>query len=117
VRVPEVQYHMVTRALDAGAEGIIAPRVESPRQCEDLVRFARYRPEGQRGISTFAGHNRFRAIADVPGFIAARNRDIMLVVQIETQAGVEKREAILSVPGIDACLVGTGDLKIGRAHV
>ena len=73
---PEVQYHLVTRALDAGAEGIIAPRVESPRQCEDLVRFSRYTPEGERGISTFAGHNRFprhRRRAGLPGLAQSRH--------------------------------------------
>ena len=116
VRVPEVQYHLVTRALDAGAEGIIAPRVETRRQCEDLVRFARYGPDGERGISTFAGHNRFRPLADVPGFIADRNREILLVAQIETRAGLENRDEILSVPGIDACLVGTGDLAMSMGH-
>ena len=116
VRVAEVQYHLVTRVLDAGAEGIIAPRVESRKQCEDLVRFSRYTPEGERGISTFAGHNAFRPIADVPGFLAARNRDVLLVAQIETRAGFEKREEILSVPGIDACLVGTGDLAMSMGH-
>jgi 2-keto-3-deoxy-L-rhamnonate aldolase RhmA len=116
VRVPEVQYHFVTRALDAGAEGIMVPRVESAKQCEDLVRFSRYTPEGERGISTFAGHNRFRAIADVPGFLASRNREILLIAQIETRAGFERREEILSVPGIDACLVGTGDLAMSMGY-
>ncbi len=44
VRVAEAQYHLVTRALDAGAEGIVLPRVEDPQQCRDLVRYARFRP-------------------------------------------------------------------------
>lgn len=116
VRVPEIRYDLVTRVLDAGAEGIVAPRVESRRQCEDLVRFSRYLPQGERGISTFAGHNRFRAIPDVPAFLAERNRNIMLIPQIETGAGVRQREEILSVPGIDGCLVGTGDLALSLGH-
>lgn len=116
VRVPEVQYHLVARVLDAGAEGIIVPRVEDPQQCRDLVRFSRYTPEGERGISTFAGHNRFSPIADVPGFLASRNREILLMAQIETRAGFERRDEILSVPGIDACLVGTGDLAMSMGY-
>ena len=116
VRVPEVQYHLVTKVLDAGAEGVIAPRVETREQCEELVRCARYTPEGERGISTFAGHNDFRPIPDVPEFLAARNRDILLVAQIETRTGLDRREEILSVPGIDACLVGTGDLAMSMGH-
>jgi 2-keto-3-deoxy-L-rhamnonate aldolase RhmA len=112
VRVPEVQYHLVARVLDAGAEGIMLPRVETRQQAADLVRFARYRPQGERGISTFAGHNDFARIADVPAFLAAQNERILLLAQIETTAGVENREAILSVEGLDGCFVGTGDLAM-----
>jgi 2-keto-3-deoxy-L-rhamnonate aldolase RhmA len=112
VRMPEVQYHLVARVLDAGAEGIMLPRVESRQQVEDLVRFARYRPQGERGISTFAGHTDFTRIADVPAFLAAQNERILLIAQLETTAGVRNREAILSVPGLDACFVGTGDLAM-----
>ena len=88
------------------------PRVESRQQVEELVRFARYRPQGERGISTFAGHNDFTRIADVPAFLAAQNERVLLLAQIETSAGVQNREAILSVPGLDGCFVGTGDLAM-----
>jgi 2-keto-3-deoxy-L-rhamnonate aldolase RhmA len=112
VRVPEVQYHLVARVLDAGAEGIMLPRVETRQQAADLVRFGRYRPLGERGISTFAGHNDFTRLADVPAFLSEQNERILLLAQIETTAGVENREAILSVPGLDGCFVGTGDLAM-----
>jgi 2-keto-3-deoxy-L-rhamnonate aldolase RhmA len=116
VRIPELQYHLVTRVLDAGAEGVMLPRVETRAEVEQLVRFARYRPEGERGISTFAGHNEFARIPDVPAFLAERNRRVMLFVQIETVAGVENREAILSTPGLDGCFIGTGDLAMGMGY-
>lgn len=116
VRVSEIQYNLITRLLDAGAEGIIAPRVESREQTLDLVRFSRYPPDGERGISTFAGHNKFRPIPDVRGFIEARNRDIMVIPQIETRTGLERTEEILSVPGVDGCLIGTGDLAMSMGY-
>ncbi len=116
VRVPEVHYHLVARILDAGAEGVMLPRVESREQAENLVRFARYRPEGERGISTFAGHSDFKRIPDVPAFLAEQNRRVMLLVQIETTAGVANREEILSTPGLDGCFVGTGDLAMGMGY-
>jgi 4-hydroxy-2-oxoheptanedioate aldolase len=96
--------------LDAGAEGIVLPRVEDPAQCRALVRSARYHPEGARGLTTFAGHNDFTAVDDVAAFVAERNRNTLLFVQIETRVGLEHRESILAEPGIDGCLVGTGDL-------
>jgi 2-keto-3-deoxy-L-rhamnonate aldolase RhmA len=110
VRVSEVHYNLVSRALDAGAEGIVLPRVERAEQCRELVRCARFAPEGERGLSTFAGHNDFTPVPDVAAFVAERNRNILLFVQIETRLGLENRRAILSEPGIDGCLVGTGDL-------
>lgn len=110
VRVSEIQYSLVTRALDAGAEGIVLPRVENQGQCRDLVRYARFPPDGDRGLTTFAGHNDFTPVANVASFVAERNRRTLLFVQIETRIGVENRTDILSEPGIDGCLVGTGDL-------
>ena len=92
------------------------PRVETREEAETLVRFARYRPEGARGISTFAGHNSFTRIPDVPAFLAERNQRVLLFLQIETLAGVENRQAILSTPGLDGCFVGTGDLAMGMGY-
>lgn len=112
VRVPEITYHFVARTLDAGAQGIMLPRTETREQAEQLVRFARYAPIGERGISTFAGHNDFTRIPDVPAFLKQQNEDILLVAQIETTRGVENREAILATPGLDACFIGTGDLAM-----
>jgi 2-keto-3-deoxy-L-rhamnonate aldolase RhmA len=114
--VSEAQYSLVTHALDAGAEGIVLPRVESRQQCRDLVRFARYAPDGERGITTFGGHNDYAPVPDVPRFLAGRNRDILLIVQVETRVGLEKRSEILSEPGIDGCLVGTGDLAFSLGY-
>lgn len=116
VRVAEANYSLITRALDAGAEGIVLPRVESRTQCQELVRCARYTPEGERGITTFGGHNDYAPVRDVPAFLAERNRNIILLVQLETRTGVEKRNEILAVPGIDGCLVGTGDLALSLGH-
>ncbi|MEW6753525.1 MAG: aldolase/citrate lyase family protein, partial [Candidatus Latescibacterota bacterium] len=116
VRVPDVHYDLVARVLDAGAEGVMAPRVETRQQVESLVRFSRYPPAGVRGISTFTGHNDFTRIADVPTFLAERNARVMVLVQIETVAGVANRQEILSTPGLDACFVGTGDLAMGMGY-
>lgn len=116
VRIPEIQYHFVARILDAGADGIMLPRTETRLEAEKLVEFGRYRPQGKRGITTFAGHNDFKRPSDVPEFLAGKNRDIILMTQIETVQGVKNREKILSVPGIDACFIGPGDLAMGMGH-
>ena len=112
VRIPEIAYHFAARSLDAGATGLMLPRMETREQAEKLVQFSRYPPEGERGISTFAGHNDFARIPNVPDFLNQRNADVMLIAQIESVKGVQNCESILSTPGLDACFVGTGDLAM-----
>jgi 2-keto-3-deoxy-L-rhamnonate aldolase RhmA len=99
----------ITRWLDAGAEGIIIPSVETRQQAEALVRLGRYAPEGERGASSVNSHTGFSKPADLPKFLADRNRDIILMVMIETPKGFANLEEILSVPGIDGAIIGTGD--------
>jgi 2-dehydro-3-deoxyglucarate aldolase/4-hydroxy-2-oxoheptanedioate aldolase len=112
VRIPEIAYHFAARSLDAGATGLMLPRMETREEAEKLVRYSRYPPAGERGISTFAGHNDFSRIVDVPGFLRRKNEDVMLMAQIESVRGVQNREVILSTPGLDACFIGTGDLAM-----
>ena len=112
VRIPEIAYHFAARSLDAGAAGLMLPRLETREQAEQLVKFSRYPPLGERGISTFAGHNDFARIPDVPAFLQRRNEEVLLVAQIESVRGVENCEPILSTPGLDACFIGTGDLAM-----
>jgi hypothetical protein len=56
------------------------------------------------------------ALAARSQHLESRNRNVLLVALPGTHAGVENREAILSVPGIDASLVGTGDLAMSMGH-
>jgi 2-dehydro-3-deoxyglucarate aldolase/4-hydroxy-2-oxoheptanedioate aldolase len=99
----------VTRWLDAGAEGIVIPTVETRRQAEALVKYGRYPPQGERGASSMNGHTDFARVPDLPRFLERRNREILLLVMIETPKGQERVEEILSTPGIDGAIMGTGD--------
>lgn len=111
VRVPELSYAHVVQPLDAGAQGIMLPRVTDRAQVEQVVRWMKYAPEGRRGAVLGRGHTDFAGgpLADT---LAALNRESFLVVQIETAEAVERLEAILSVPGVDAALVGPTDLSL-----
>jgi 4-hydroxy-2-oxoheptanedioate aldolase len=99
----------VTRWLDTGAEGIVIPTVESRSQAEALVKYARYRPMGERGASSMNGHTNFARVPDLPRFLEQRNREILLMVMIETPKGLERADEILSTLGIDGAIMGTGD--------
>jgi 2-keto-3-deoxy-L-rhamnonate aldolase RhmA len=111
VRVGDLQYTLVARALDCGAQGIIFPRVESVELLEQAVGWTKFPPLGVRGFGlTIAAVN--YEPATMPQIIEQVNANTMLVMQIETQRAVDMREELLSVPGIDAVMIGPADLSI-----
>ena len=112
VRVVEV-LSSVKRALDAGAAGIIAPRVSSAVVCEDIVRFAKFPPEGVRGIGVSRANQYGNKI---DSYVSNANGGVSVVIQIEDKVGVDNLESILQVEGLDTVFVGPYDLSasIGR---
>jgi 2-dehydro-3-deoxyglucarate aldolase len=108
VRVPAAAEVPIKRALDLGAHGIIVPQVNTAEQAADVVRWARYAPEGSRGVGLARAHGyglKFRE------YLSAANREIAVVVQAEQVRAVDNIDAIVRVPGVDAVLLGPYDLS------
>ena len=95
------------QALDAGAGGVIIPNVESAQQLIDLVAACRWPPAGSRGVG-FSRANLFGK--DFDGYRGEAQAPI-IIAMIENVPGLEDIEAILSVSGLDALLVGPYDLS------
>jgi 2-dehydro-3-deoxyglucarate aldolase/4-hydroxy-2-oxoheptanedioate aldolase len=111
VRVSDTQYSIYARVLDAGAQGIMTPRVETVEQVERILRFSRYPPLGQRGFSRLAAHLNYMEV-DVPAYIAYANSSLVNIIQIETRQAVENIEALIAVPGVDGVIMGMDDLSL-----
>jgi 2-keto-3-deoxy-L-rhamnonate aldolase RhmA len=111
IRVPDLQYHLVSRALDCGGQGVIFPRVESPELLEKAISWAKFPPEGVRGFGLTTSAVNYEP-ATIPQMMEHINQETMVVLQIETARGVEIREEILALPGIDAVMIGPVDLSI-----
>jgi 2-keto-3-deoxy-L-rhamnonate aldolase RhmA len=111
VRVADLQYSLVARALDNGAQGIIFPRIEDPRLLETALSWTKFPPQGARGYGLMAPQTDYEqhSFAEV---IEHVNANTLTVLQIESRRAVEAREEILSVPGIDAVMIGPADLSI-----
>ena len=111
VRVADLQYSLVARSLDCGAQGIIFPRIEDPKLLATALSWTKFPPVGVRGYGLMAPHLDYEthSFQDV---IEHANANTITVLQIETRRAVEAREEILSVPGIDAVLIGPADLSI-----
>lgn len=110
VRVGRGESNQVLRALDLGAEGIIAPHVESAQEAEEVVRSAHYPPRGERGFATYSRTGRYGAVTAAEHLGAAE--DVLVVAMIETAAGVQRAADIVAVDGVDAVWVGPADLAV-----
>jgi len=111
VRVADLQYSLIARALDCGAEGVIFPRVEDPAMLERAVSWAKFPPLGVRGMGLTPLHIDFEP-ASIAAIMEHMNREQMVILQIETVRALEARDELLSVPGIDAVMIGPVDLSI-----
>jgi 2-keto-3-deoxy-L-rhamnonate aldolase RhmA len=111
VRVPDNQYHLIARVMDAGAQGVMIPRVETAEQAALAVQRVRYPPMGKRGLAVTRGHNDYKR-QDALTFSAEANRENLVIVQIESTAAVNSIDEIISVPGVDAALIGPADLSL-----
>ena len=111
VRVAELLYSLVARLLDAGAQGIILPRVEDPALLEGALSWMRFPPLGKRGYGvnpTMVGYES-RSFTEI---IDHLNRNTLAVVQFETKTAMEHADELLAAKGIDIAMVGPADLSI-----
>lgn len=107
VRLGSIEAGPITRLLDSGAISIVAPTVETVKQAELLVQATKYPPIGSRSL----GPSRPR-LYQGDSYTDAGNLRVKTIVQLETAAGIESAEEIISVPGIDAVYVGPADLAV-----
>lgn len=115
VRVPVGEAWIIKQMLDAGAQTIIVPMVESAEQAQALVRAVRYPPRGIRGVGySMTRSSRFSQIADY-GHTA--DDQICLIVQVENRAGMAALDDILKVDGLDGVFIGPADLAADMGHM
>ncbi len=111
VRIPVGRFDMASRALDFGAEAVIAPMVNS---VEDARRFAaamKYPPVGERSWGptyAFPRHGE----GSQADWLATSNGRTMAFAMIETRAALDALDGILATPGIDGIFLGPSDFSI-----
>ncbi len=109
VRIPTNSVEWYKWALDAGAFGIVVPMVNRREDAERAVSWSRYPPEGTRSIGGAFAHYAWGA-ANRAEYVAAINRELLVIVQIESAQALANLDDIMSVPGIDVAFVGPNDL-------
>lgn len=108
VRVPDAVYDAISRALDLGALGVLVPACESAEEARFVVECARFPPLGKRGFGLL--YQDVWEPTGLPDTLAKANAETLVMVQIETAAGLEAAEEIAAVDGVDVLWIGQFDL-------
>jgi 2-keto-3-deoxy-L-rhamnonate aldolase RhmA len=108
VRVESVERIRVGRVLDLGVAGVMVPRIGDASEAAQVVRWARYPPDGERGVATY---NRACGFGTRPEVLLTANADVTVIVQIETRGALSDVEKIAATAGVDALFVGPRDLS------
>ena len=107
MRVQDSQYHLIAKAIDMGADGVMIPRVETLEQLRTVVDAVRFGPVGRKGAG---GYAQFRPGESFDEFQRGRR----VFIQIESQKGIDNLEAMLEQYGmhIDAVIIGPNDMSV-----
>jgi len=109
VRVPANTPDYISRVLDGGALGVIAPHIRSAEDARAVVKAAKFPPLGERSNAGGLPHLHFRSFPVAEAY-AALNDATMVVVQFESAAALAQAEQIIAVDGVDMVLIGLNDL-------
>ncbi len=112
VRVPGHAPEAIAGVLDAGAVGVLVPRVSTAAEARAIVQATRYPPQGARGVGPGRASGYGYRVAET---LAVANERVVLAIQVETAEGLANIDAIVAVEGVDVIFVGPGDLSVSMA--
>ncbi len=106
VRVPSAEASWIGRALDAGADGIVVPLVESAAEAARAAEECRYPPRGRRSYGPVRTSPRFGRD------LTCANQGVTCFVMVETARGLANVDAIARTPGVDGVYAGPADIAL-----
>ena len=115
VRVPTGETYLMKQVLDAGAQTVLVPMVDSADQARQLVRDVTYPPHGDRGVGYAL--TRVSAFAQIADYGTTADEQVCLLVQVESLKGLAALDAILAIDGIDGVFIGPADLAADMGHM
>jgi 4-hydroxy-2-oxoheptanedioate aldolase len=107
VRVPWLEPSAIMKVLDAGAQTIICPMVNTREDAQKLVSYVRYAPKGGRSFGPVRA-----GMVHGADYASAANDNILVFAMIETKQALDNLDAICAVEGIDAVYIGPSDLSL-----
>jgi 4-hydroxy-2-oxoheptanedioate aldolase len=111
VRVPVGRFDMASRALDFGAEAVIAPMINTLVDAKAFADAMKYPPLGERSWGPGRGMA-FHGYSDFNTYLKEANGMCLAIAMVETLEALENLDAFLALDGIDGIFVGPGDFSI-----
>lgn len=108
VRVRTGSPSRIGAALDAGADGVLVPQVQSATAAAEAVAAARFSPDGSRGANPFVAAAGYLAS---PDWYAEANASVAVMTMVEGRGGLDALDSIIATPGLDCVFVGPFDLS------
>ncbi|MDQ2693905.1 MAG: HpcH/HpaI aldolase/citrate lyase family protein [Pseudomonadota bacterium] len=108
VRLPWNDTVMIKRYLDIGTQSFLIPMVQNADEARQAVAATRYPPHGLRGVSVGPRANRYGRVKD---YFHQAQRELCVLVQVETRQALTQIEAIAAVEGVDGVFIGPSDLS------
>lgn len=113
VRIPSADEAWIKKVLDAGAAGIIVPQISHLQQAHEVVKFAKYAPQGNRGVGLGRAHGYGK---DFATYLDNANDHTVIVLQAETESILHCIDDVTAIPEVDAILIGPYDLSASLGH-
>lgn len=110
VRVGDNTAEQICYALDVGAKGIVVPMVNTPAEAEEMVQSCKYPFDGVRSSAGVRGE--WGQYGTYREYMDAVNEQLLIIPMVETVEALDNLEKIVSVPGVNALLIGPSDFSI-----
>ena len=114
LRVPWNDKVYIKRALDAGAQTLILPYIESVSEAQEAVAASRYPTDGIRGVAAVHRASRF---GTTPNYLKNANQQLCLILQLESERAIEQLEDIAAIDGVDVIFIGPADLAANMGYL
>jgi len=115
VRPPIGEVWIIKQLLDAGAQTVLVPMIESAEAAQTMVDAVTYPPHGVRGVGSALA--RASSFAAIPDYLQTARDEICLLVQVENRKGLDQLDEILAVDGIDGVFIGPSDLAADMGFI
>ena len=105
---------LIKRFLDAGVQTLLIPYIQTAEEAANAVAYTRYPLRGVRGVAGTTRATRFGRVKD---YFKRAEEELCVLLQVETQMGLDNLEAIAATDGVDGVFIGPNDLAAGLGHL